>query len=90
MRILVLNGGTGTIKAALASIARGIVTIERRATVPRCGRPHGLERRARLRRNDAATGGLISAPGSRPVYLIPTDEESIIAGGVARWLEEPR
>jgi len=34
MRILVLNGGTGTIKAALASVVRGTVTIERRATVP--------------------------------------------------------
>jgi len=41
-------------------------------------------------RNDAATRGLISAHGSRPVYLIPTDEESIIAGAVARRLEEQR
>ncbi len=41
-------------------------------------------------RNGAATDGAraIAAAGARPVYVIPTDEESLIAGAVARLMEE--
>jgi acetate kinase len=40
-----------------------------------------------LGRNEANTGGRISADGSRPVYVFETDEESAIARSAARTLE---
>ena len=94
MRVVVLNGGTGTVKAALATVEDAQVRIERRATVP-------AEIRRRVaaglgawnvgldpERNAAGVPGSIALPSSRPVYVIPTDEESLIAAAVARRLQE--
>jgi acetate kinase len=39
-------------------------------------------------RNAAGVPGSIAAPSSRAVYVIATDEESLIAGAVARCLQE--